>query len=103
MAAVEDMTLGDVGNDNAIRFPAIVAYRPGHRHVTHAQLRDRAVRLVSAMASAGVQRQDRIAVLSRNSIEFGELNAAAHLSGIIMATINFRLSRSEMIDALDRV
>jgi acyl-CoA synthetase (AMP-forming)/AMP-acid ligase II len=103
MAAVEDMTLGDVVNDNAIRFPDIVAYRHGHRHVTHAQLRDRAVRLVSAMASAGVQRQDRIAVLSRNSIEFGELSTAAQLSGIIMATINFRLSRSEMIDALDRV
>jgi acyl-CoA synthetase (AMP-forming)/AMP-acid ligase II len=59
--------------------------------------------LVSAMAAAGVRRQDRIAVLSRNSIEFGELNAAAQLSGIIMATINFRLSSPEMDDALRRV
>jgi acyl-CoA synthetase (AMP-forming)/AMP-acid ligase II len=58
---------------------------------------------VSALAAAGVQRQDRIAVLSRNSIEFGELNAAAQLSGIVMATINFRLSQAEMEDALRRV
>jgi acyl-CoA synthetase (AMP-forming)/AMP-acid ligase II len=58
---------------------------------------------VSAMAAAGVQRQDRIAVLSRNSIEFGELNAATQLSGIIMGTINFRLSVPEMADALRRV
>jgi acyl-CoA synthetase (AMP-forming)/AMP-acid ligase II len=103
MSTVDDMTLGDIVNDNAVRFPDVVAYRHGDRTITHAQLRDRAVRLVSAMAAAGVQRQDRIAVLSRNSIEFGELNAACQLSGIIMATINFRLSASEVHDALRRV
>src|ERR1700752_4423971 len=103
MAAVEDMTLGEIGTENAVRFPHIVAYRHGRHPVTHAGLRDRAVRLVSAMAAAGVRRQDRIAVLSRNSIEFGELNAAAQLSGIVMATINFRLSQAEMEDALRRV
>jgi acyl-CoA synthetase (AMP-forming)/AMP-acid ligase II len=98
-----DMTLGDIVTDNAVRFPEVVAYRHGHRTVTHAELRDRAVRLISAMAAAGVRRQDRILVLSRNSIEYGELNAAAQLSGIIMATINFRLSPAEMDDALRRV
>lgn len=53
MAAVDDMTLGDIVTDNAVRFPDVVAYRHDHRTVTHAQLRDRAVRLVSAMAAAG--------------------------------------------------
>src|ERR1700756_3150811 len=99
MVVVDDMTLGDIVTDNAVRFPDVVADRHGRRTVTHAELRDRAVRLVSAMAAAGVRRQDRIAVLSRNSIEFGELNAAAQLSGIIMATINFRLSAPEIDDA----
>src|ERR1700759_4573905 len=103
MATIEDMTLGDIVTDNAVRFPDVNAYRHGHRTVTHAQLRDREVRLVSEMAADGVRRQDRIAVLSRNSIEFGELNAAAQLSGIIMATINFRLSVPEMVEALHRV
>jgi acyl-CoA synthetase (AMP-forming)/AMP-acid ligase II len=103
MTPVDDVTLGDIVTDNAVRFPDVVAYRHGHRAVTHRQLRERAVRLVSAMAEAGVKRQDRIAVLSRNSIEFGELNAATQLSGIIMATINFRLSPAEMDDALRRV
>src|ERR1700743_600475 len=103
MATVEDMTLGDIVNDNAVRFPSGNAHRHGTRPVPHAQLRDRAVRLVSAMAAAGVKRQDRIAVLSRNSIEFGELNAAAQVSGIVMATINFRLSQAEIDDALRRV
>ena len=103
MTQVDDMTLGDIVTDNAVRFPDVVAYRHGHRAITHAQLRDRAVRLISAMAAAGVGHQDRFAVLSRNSIAFGELNAAAQLSGIIMATINFRLSTPEIEDALHRV
>src|SRR3984885_3666349 len=103
MAAVDDMTLGDVVTDNAVRFPDVVAYRHGHRIVTHAQLLDRAVRLVSAMAAAGVQRQDRIAGLRRNSIEFGELNPAAQPSGTVMAPINFRPSPPEIDDALRRV
>ncbi|MDT5092179.1 MAG: hypothetical protein QOH60_1542 [Mycobacterium sp.] len=101
--AADDMTLGDVVTDNAVRFPDVLAYRHGDRTITHAQLRARAVRLVSAMAAAGVRRQDRIAVLSRNSIEFGELCAATQLSGIIMATINFRLSTPEIDDVLRRV
>src|ERR1700756_3737142 len=75
MVVVDDMTLGDIVTDNAVRFPDVVADRHGRRTVTHAALRDRALRLVSAMAAAGVRRQDRIAVLSRNSVEFGELMA----------------------------
>jgi acyl-CoA synthetase (AMP-forming)/AMP-acid ligase II len=98
-----DATLGDVVTDNAVRFPDVIAYRHGDRAISHARLRDRAVRLVSALAAAGVRRQDRIAVLSRNGIEFGELNAATQLSGIIMATINFRLSGPEIADVLRRV
>jgi acyl-CoA synthetase (AMP-forming)/AMP-acid ligase II len=97
------MTLGDIVTDNCRRFPDVIAYRLGDREVTHAALRDRAVRLISAMASAGVRRQDRIAILSRNSVEFGEVMAACQLSGIIMATINFRFVRDEVRDALVRV
>ena len=98
-----EMTLGDIVTDNARRFPDVAAYRLGDRTVTHAALRDRALRLVSAMAGADVQRQDRIAVLSRNSVEFGELIAATQLSGIILATVNFRLSPPEVFDVLRRI
>jgi acyl-CoA synthetase (AMP-forming)/AMP-acid ligase II len=97
------MTLGDIVTDNARRFADVIAYRLGDREVTHAALRERAVRLISAMASAGVRRQDRIAILSRNSVEFGEVMAACALGGIIMATVNFRLVRDEVRDALARV
>jgi acyl-CoA synthetase (AMP-forming)/AMP-acid ligase II len=98
-----DLTLGDVVTDNAVRFGDVIAYRHGERRITHAQLRDRAVRLVSAMSAAGVERQGRVAVLSRNAIEFGELIAATQLSGIVLATVNFRLSPPETADVLRRV
>ncbi|ORA19961.1 AMP-dependent synthetase [Mycobacterium arosiense ATCC BAA-1401 = DSM 45069] len=97
------MTLGDIVTDNARRFPDVIAYRINDREITHAGLRQRAAQLISAMASAGVRRQDRIAIMSRNSIEFGEVMAACQLSGIIMATINFRLVRDEVHAALARV
>lgn len=95
--------MGDVVTDNAMRYPDTSAYRLGERTTTHRELRERAVQLVSAMASAGVRRQDRIAVLSRNRLEFGELMAATQLSGIVLATINFRLTEPEVLDALRRV
>ncbi|MCV7001553.1 AMP-binding protein [Mycolicibacterium alvei] len=97
------MTMGDIVIDNANRFPDVAAYRLGSRFVSHRQLRDHGVRLASAMAEQGLRRQDRIAVLGRNSIEYGQLFAASQLSGIIMATINFRLSPPEILDALHRV
>jgi acyl-CoA synthetase (AMP-forming)/AMP-acid ligase II len=96
-------TMGDIVTDNARRFPDVVAYRLGDATVTHAALRERAVQLVSAMARAGLRRQDRIAVMGRNSIAYGQLYAATHLSGIILATISFRWSRGEVLDALRRV
>ncbi|BCQ07465.1 fatty-acyl-CoA synthase [Mycobacterium heckeshornense] len=97
------MTLGDIVTDNARRFPDVPAYRQGGRMLTHRDLRERALRMVSAMMAIGVRRQDRVAILGRNSIEFGEVLAATQLSGIILAAINFRLSPTEMLDALRRV
>ncbi|MBX5487494.1 MAG: AMP-binding protein [Mycolicibacterium hassiacum] len=98
-----EFTLGDIVVDNAHRHPEVIAYRQGERTLTHAGLFERARRLVSAMVAAGLRRQDRISILSRNSIEFGEVMAATQLSGIIMATVNFRLAPGEMRDAINRV
>lgn len=97
------MTLGDVVADNARRFPDVVAYREDEREVTHSGLAERGARLVSAMVAAGVRHQDRIALMSRNGLEFAELLAASQMAGIVMATINFRLSSAEVLDALQRV
>jgi len=103
VAYAVDATTGDVLADNATRYPERTAYKLGTRALSHSELYSRAVQLVTALAATGVGRQDRVALLSRNSIEFGELMAAAQLSGIILAPINFRLSQSEVHEALHRV
>jgi acyl-CoA synthetase (AMP-forming)/AMP-acid ligase II len=96
-------TIGDIITDNAVRYPDVEAYRHGDRTLIHAELHHRAVKLISALADSGVARQDRIAVYSRNAIEFGEVLAATQLSGIILATVNFRATAREVFDVLNRV
>jgi acyl-CoA synthetase (AMP-forming)/AMP-acid ligase II len=91
-----DLALGDTLIRNATWFADTPAYVADGRALTHARLLARAARLASALAAAGVRRQDRVSVLGRNSIEFGEVLAAGQLSGIIIATVNFRLAGPEI-------
>ncbi|EUA51395.1 putative O-succinylbenzoate--CoA ligase domain protein [Mycobacterium xenopi 3993] len=56
------MTVGDIVADNANRFPDVAAYRQGEQMLTHRDLRERALRMVSAMMATGVR--PRIALRS---------------------------------------
>ncbi|MCW2526920.1 MAG: AMP-dependent synthetase and ligase [Pseudonocardiales bacterium] len=107
MSLPVDLSLGETIEDNALRFADGVAYVFGDRHLTHRGLRDHAASLAAALADLGVRHQDRIAILSKNSIEFGEVLAAGQLSGIVVATVNFRLTPPEieriLIDSDPRV
>jgi acyl-CoA synthetase (AMP-forming)/AMP-acid ligase II len=87
-----DLTMGDTLVRNATWFADTPAYVADGRSLSHAQLHARAAQLAAALAAHGVRRQDRVSVLGRNSIEFGEVLAAGQLSGIIIATVNFRLA-----------
>jgi acyl-CoA synthetase (AMP-forming)/AMP-acid ligase II len=102
-AGAGGMTLGDIVSGNATRFGNVVAYRSGDRTISHAQLHQRAAQLVSAMVAAGVRRQDRVVIVARNHIRFGEVLAACYLSGIIAAPISVRLAAGEMRDGIRRV
>jgi acyl-CoA synthetase (AMP-forming)/AMP-acid ligase II len=70
---------------------------------THGELHRRGLRLAAGLESLGVQRQDRIAVLSMNTVEFIESYVACWCSGIIVATINFRLAVPEILYILNDV
>jgi acyl-CoA synthetase (AMP-forming)/AMP-acid ligase II len=91
-----DLAMGDTLVRNAAWFADTPAYVADGRALSHAQLYARAARLASALATAGVRRQDRVCLLGRNSIEYGEVLAAGQLSGIIVATVNFRLAGPEI-------
>jgi len=91
-----DHCLGDIPRRNAVRFAGVPSYVADGRRVTHGELYERASAVAAALAKAGLRRQDRIALFGRNSIPFGEVLAAGQLSGIVVATVNFRLAAPEI-------
>lgn len=90
------LSLNHLLETNAQRFRDTPAWVLGEHQLTHGQLLGRARRLASALQRSGMRKQDRVAVLSMNSIELAEALAAAQCSGIIIAPINFRLAPPEM-------
>ena len=90
-------TLGDMIETNARKFPDQTAFVWQDRQMTHAEFRDRSARLASALARLGMKRQDRVAILSQNRLEFHEVYGAIELSGLIAATVNWRLAVPEML------
>lgn len=97
MRAYLPLTMADTLELNATRFGDTPAYIVGERRLTHRQLLQRAGRIASALEKLGVRKQDRVSMLSMNTLEYGEVLAAGQLSGIIIATINFRLAPPEML------
>ena len=89
------LTLGGIIEDNAYHYPNDIAYIQDERRVTHRQFANRAHQLASALEKNGLQRQDRVAILSMNNIEFTEVYGACELAGYITATINWRLAPAE--------
>lgn len=89
-------TLRDLLEINAKRFPTKPAFSMDDRQITHKELLAQGKRLASALYKAGVHKQDRISILSMNSLEYAEVLAACQWSGIIAATVNFRLAAPEM-------
>ena len=80
--------------------PAVVF---GDLQRTHRELYTRGQRLAAGLEALGVRRQDRIAVLSMNTLEFIETYYAGWSSGIIVATVNFRLAAPEILYILNDV
>lgn len=90
------LSFADDLEHNAKWYGKLPAYIMDHRQITYADLLARGKRLASAFYLAGARHQDRIAILSMNSIEYGEVSAATQWAGFILSTVNFRLAAPEM-------
>lgn len=90
-------TLADMLDNNAWKYPEQTAFVCGERRVTHAQHHAAASKLAHALRALGLRRQDRVGMLSQNSLEFQEVYSACELSGFICATVNWRLAVPEMV------
>ena len=73
-----------------------LAVEHGSRRVSYAELDGRVRRLSDALASRGIVRGDRIAMLSENRPEYVELELAAARLGAIVACQNWRLVAAEL-------
>lgn len=90
------MLVGDIIPRNAGLHrdqPAIVFEGGCH---TFGQYAERCYKLANALIGLGVQRQDRVSILARNSVEYLELFGAAEVAGLIVHPINFRLTAPEV-------
>jgi long-chain acyl-CoA synthetase len=93
---VEDFrTIGDVFSRHAKVRPNKVAFKIGKRERTFGSLFDRVRSLVSGLKFAGVCAGDRVAVLSKNSMEFVEVYGVS-LGQMIPVPLNWRLSPDEL-------
>ena len=90
-------TLADMLDNNAWKYPDETAFVWGDQRISHAAFHNRARRLASALHRLGAKRQERIGILSQNSLAFQEVYGACELSGFICATVNWRLATPEMI------
>jgi acyl-CoA synthetase (AMP-forming)/AMP-acid ligase II len=93
----DDATLRDVIERNARRYGGQMAYVCDGRSVTHRQFLEQAKVIASALYGLGVRSQDRVSVLSMNSLEFALIYGACEAFGIVTATVNFRLAPAEMV------
>lgn len=65
---------------------------PNDRRISWSDLDERVRRLANGLRTLGLQAGDRVAVLSRNSIEYQELFFAAGRAGLVLQPLNWRLS-----------
>lgn len=89
-------SIADILERNARLFGGQVGYVHGDRRLTHCAYLKRCRAIAGALHLRGARRQDRIAVLAMNSLEYMELYGACELSGFILGTLNFRLTALEI-------
>jgi long-chain acyl-CoA synthetase len=95
-----DYTLTDLLARNARIRGARAAFR-GAVDVSHCEHLDRVEQLAAGLRRSGIAHGDRVAILSRNCIEYVELIGAVARLGAIVSAVNWRLSPTEVALVLD--
>lgn len=73
---------------------------PNNRRMTYGELDQRVRQLANALLSAGLKKGDRVAILSKNCIEYLEIYYAAARVGLIAQPLNWRLGVPEILRIL---
>jgi acyl-CoA synthetase (AMP-forming)/AMP-acid ligase II len=89
-------TLGELLERNARFYPEREALVCGDTRHSYRSLHATALRLADGLHRLGVERQDRVAILSMNNAQYMELLAAGDVAGYIVVAVNFRLAAPEI-------
>ncbi|HLN77802.1 MAG TPA: fatty acyl-CoA synthetase, partial [Nocardioidaceae bacterium] len=93
--------LGDLPRRTANRFPHKLALVDGDTRLTFAELDAVIGRTAAALDAAGMEKGDRLALLSHNCWEFVVLSFATARLGVILVPVNFMLGPDEIAYILD--
>lgn len=88
-------TIGDVFRHHARHRRDKTAFKIGSRETSFGALFERVCRLTAGLTSSGVKSGDRVAVLSKNSIEFIEIYGISY-GCMVPVPLNWRLSPIEL-------
>ena len=80
--------------------PEKVALIEGSRSYTFAEMVERCNRMANALLGFGLKKGERVAILSKNSIENAESYFSIPGAGLVLVMLNFRLAAKEMLDIL---
>ncbi len=93
---LRSFTVYDLIKRNARVFKNRIAIQAEERRITFGELYGQTHAVIGALASRGIQRGDRIVVLTRNRTEFFPLFGAIAALGAIMVPVNARLAVDEI-------
>ncbi len=93
--------LGDLPRRTANRFPDKLALVDGDTRLTFAELEALISRTTAALDAAGLQKGDRLALLSHNCWQFVVLSFATARLGVTLVPVNFMLGPDEIAYILD--
>jgi fatty-acyl-CoA synthase len=96
VAVARRQALGDLLRRSARRFPGRLAVTDQTTSYTYAQLDADVNRVANALAERGVGAGDRVAVLSRNSLEYVHVIFGVARVGGVLVPVNFMLGAQEI-------
>jgi fatty-acyl-CoA synthase len=101
VAGARRNAIGEMLGRTARRSPQKTALVAGGQRWTYAEFDERVNRTANALAARGFKKGDRLALLSRNCIEYPLLAFATARLGVLLVPINFMLRPPEVSYILD--
>ncbi|MBX6168339.1 MAG: AMP-binding protein, partial [Thermobispora bispora] len=96
VALARRQSLADLLRRSARRYPDRLAVADAARTRTYAELDEDVTRVAGALAARGVRPGDRVAVLSRNSVDYVRTIFGVARAGAVLVPVNFMLGADEV-------